>query len=65
MKQLIKSILVIMTLTTSLSSCYRVTPNAGEESVLIMQPYLFGHGGVDESPVSTGATWCVATTEHK
>ncbi len=48
-----------------LSSCYRVTPNAGEESVLIYQPYIFGHGGVDETPISTGATWCVFTTSHR
>ena len=61
----IKSILVITGLALILTSCYRVTPNGDEESVLIMKPYLFGHGGVDESPVSSGATWCAATTDHK
>ena len=49
----------------SLSSCYRVKPDAGQESVLVMQPFVFGHGGVDEQSISTGATWVVFTTDHK
>ena len=61
-----KNILVsFATLLIFLTGCYRVTPNAGEESVLIYQPYFFGHGGVDETPISTGATWCAITTDHK
>ena len=48
-----------------LTSCYRVKPDAGEESVLVYKPIIFGHGGVEEEPVSTGATWCVFTTDHK
>jgi regulator of protease activity HflC (stomatin/prohibitin superfamily) len=55
--------LLVATFVTT--SCYRVTPNAGEESVLIYKPFIFGHGGVDPTPISTGATWCVFTTEHK
>ncbi len=58
-------IISILALSLIVSSCYRVTPNAGEESVLIYKPYFFGHGGVDETPVSTGAQWCVFTTEYK
>lgn len=61
---ILKSIIAIVMITT-MTSCYRVQPNAGEESVLIMQPYLFGHGGVDDTPVSTGASWVAATTDHK
>lgn len=52
-------------LVIGFSSCYRVQPNPGEESVLVYKPYIFGHGGVDPIPVSTGAEWCVFTTEHK
>jgi len=58
-------LLILAVTILLLPSCYRVQPNAGEESVLIMQPYLFGHGGVDDTPISTGATWCVFTTNHK
>lgn len=49
----------------SLTGCYRVKPDPGQESVLVYKPYIFGHGGVDPEPVSTGAQWCVFTTEHK
>ncbi|PBQ33571.1 hypothetical protein CNR22_17920 [Sphingobacteriaceae bacterium] len=59
---LISGISLIVTL---LSSCYRVKPDAGEESVLVYKPIIFGHGGVDDTPVSTGATWVVFTTDHK
>lgn len=57
--------LIVIAFSLMLTSCYRVQPNAGEESVLIMQPYLFGHGGVDEDPISTGSSWVAATTDHK
>ena len=52
-------------LILSVSSCYRVKPDADQESVLIKKPLIFGHGGVDDTPVSTGATWCALTTDHK
>src|SRR5678809_1193229 len=52
-------------LFAAFSGCYRVQPNPGEESVLVYKPYIFGHGGVDPVPVSTGAEWCVFTTDHK
>jgi regulator of protease activity HflC (stomatin/prohibitin superfamily) len=51
--------------TLFMTGCYRVTPDAGVESVLIYKPFIFGHGGVDNNPVSTGATWCAITTFHK
>ena len=68
MKRLTKVVMLVMFLAFSLASmtsCYRVQPDAGKESVLVYKPYLFGHGGVDSEPVSTGATWCVWTTEEK
>jgi regulator of protease activity HflC (stomatin/prohibitin superfamily) len=49
----------------SLTSCYRVSPNAGVESVLVYKPYFIGHGGVDNTPVVTGSEWVAWTTEHK
>jgi regulator of protease activity HflC (stomatin/prohibitin superfamily) len=57
--------LVILSLVVFLTGCYRVKPNPGEESVLVYKPFIFGHGGVDPTPVSTGAQWCVITTDHK
>ena len=46
----------------SFSSCHSVEVGADEEAVLVMQPWIFGHGGVVESPVSTGLEWCAVTT---
>ena len=64
MKKTIQLVTVILAII-SLTSCYRVQPNAGQESVLVMQPFLFGHGGVDEQSISTGSTWVAMTTDHK
>lgn len=60
-----KNLIILLLLSVALTSCYRVQPNAGEESVLIYQPVIFGHGGVDPTPVSTGAEWCVVSTDHR
>ena len=46
----------------TLTSCHSVEVGADEEAVLVMQPWIFGHGGVDKSPVSTGLEWCAITT---
>lgn len=45
-----------------MTSCHGINPAADEEAVLVKKPWFFGHGGVDETPVSTGLTWCVFTT---
>lgn len=36
---------------------------AGHEGVLIVQPFFFGHGGVDEVPAKTGRVWIAPTTK--
>ena len=48
-----------------LSSCHSVSPGPGEEAVLIYKPWFFGHGGVAESPVGTGLTWCWWSTHSE
>lgn len=45
-----------------LTSCTMVEPNAEEEAALVMQPWFFGHGGVNKTPVSSGLTWCAWST---
>ena len=64
-KKFIFFVFTAIILVTAFTSCYRVQPDPGEESVLVYKPYIFGHGGVDPTPVSTGAQWCVFTTDHK
>jgi regulator of protease activity HflC (stomatin/prohibitin superfamily) len=59
-----KTLLVLTTVSLFLTSCYRVKPDADEESVLVSKPYFFGHGGVDPNPVSAGAEWVALTTDH-
>ena len=59
----ILSIWTVVTLSIALLSCHGVRPNAGEEAVLIYKPWFFGHGGVDQTPVQTGLTWCWWTTD--
>lgn len=38
-----------------LMGCDYVRPNAGQECVLTQQPFLFGDGGVDQTPVKAGS----------
>lgn len=59
-----KKLIIIAIALISLTSCYRVKPNGDEESVLVTKPYFFGHGGVVEEPVNSGATWVAMTTDH-
>ena len=65
MKKILQLSLFVLLLAGLTTSCYRVQPDPGVESVLVYKPYIFGHGGVDDTPVSTGSEWCVITTEHK
>ncbi len=46
-------------MTVSMTGCTVVTPDAGQEAVLIDQPYFLGHGGVRPQAVPTGRsiTW--------
>ncbi len=45
--------------------CSSVVPGPGEEAVLIRKPMIFGHGGVDRTPVKTGRTYVALTTSHE
>mgnify|MGYP001445939509 CR=1 FL=1 len=40
-----------------------VAIEAGHEGVLVEQPFIFGHGGVDPVPTTTGRIWVVPTTK--
>ena len=43
--------------------CGAVTPDAGQEAVLIHKPWFLGHGGVNESAVKAGRSWVAVTTQ--
>lgn len=55
---------LVLAISIALTSCSLVQPNPGEEDVLVYKP-IFGHGGIDETPISNGTCWVVFTTEHK
>jgi len=59
MKRTMLAIGIMALLMVVTMGCGTVKPNAGEEAVLVMQPWLFGHGGVDPTPVKTGLVWVV------
>ncbi|KRB56630.1 peptidase [Rhodanobacter sp. Root179] len=46
------------------SGCTVVSPDAGQQAVLIDKPVLFGHGGVRDQPVTTGLTYTWFSTKR-
>lgn len=54
--------LLILALALATSACSMVSPDAGQEAVLVSKPLFFGHGGVDQSPVKTGRSIVAFTT---
>lgn len=46
-------------ITSLLAGCAYVSPDAGQEAVLVAKPYIFGSGGVQPTPVHAGRqfTW--------
>jgi hypothetical protein len=60
-----RHLLLLLVLTTLLNSCFKIIDvNAGQESVLTLQPYLFGSGGVDPVAVQPGSKMIALTTSH-
>lgn len=55
-------LLALASLLIALTGCGTTSPNAGEEVVLIEQPYFFGHGGVDDAPIKTGREFIALST---
>lgn len=62
MKKQFSGMLVVLMLCLFSMGCSTASPDAGKEAVLIQKPILFGHGGVDATPVKTGLTVVALTT---
>ena len=43
--------------------CRSVAPDAGQQAVLVRKPIVFGHGGVDDTPIQTGRSYVAFTTD--
>jgi len=63
-KIILFGLLMISPLAILTSLITFVSPNAGQEAVLIHKPIFFGHGGVDETPVKTGRSIVWFTTQY-
>lgn len=58
------SIALVAMLSMTMTSCVGCTTvDADEETVLIDKPWFMGHGGVQETPVSTGLAWIWMSTD--
>lgn len=58
------SLLALMGLAFLIFGVRSAKPDAGHEVVLVHKPVLFGHGGVDPTPVKTGRTYVLWTTDR-
>lgn len=58
MRKYLFSTILALVCAMCMTSCHFVSPSAEEEAVLIDHPLIFGHGGVDSTPVETGLKWC-------
>jgi len=56
------SILILVLVYLSTIGCSYSSVDAGEEGVMTYKPWIFGHGGVDDEPIKTGAIWTVWST---
>ena len=48
----------------TLSSCSVATVNADEELVFVKKPIIFGSGGVDSEPLTSGSQWRWFSTDE-
>jgi regulator of protease activity HflC (stomatin/prohibitin superfamily) len=60
----IKRLMCVAVLAMTGTACGYAAPGAGEEIVLVKQPYVFGHGGIDPEPVRAGATIIAWSTKE-
>ena len=58
------SVLYFLLVGVIFASCTSVTPDYGQEAVLIHKPWIFGHGGVDATPVETGLAYTWPSTDY-
>ena len=55
--------IVVLIMSMFFQGCTCSHIDAGEEGVMVMKPWIFGHGGVDPTPLKTGLTYTAASTE--
>lgn len=53
----------LVMLALLIGGCSSYAPDAGHQIVLVRKPWFFGHGGIDQTPVTTGRVWTAVTTQ--
>jgi hypothetical protein len=54
---------VVTVAMAGVSGCTVAAPNAGHQAVWMEKPFFFGHGGVDQTPVTAGREYGAITSE--
>jgi hypothetical protein len=54
---------VLTAAIAGLTGCTVAAPNAGHEAVWMEKPLIFGHGGVDQTPVTAGREYGAITSD--
>ena len=63
MKKIVEKFVFGICAATLFASCSFSSVDADEEAVMIEKPWFFGHGGVDDTPITTGNKITAMTTE--
>jgi regulator of protease activity HflC (stomatin/prohibitin superfamily) len=56
-------LLLLVAAAVIASGCHAISPDAGQEAVLVKKPWVFGSGGVAPTPIKTGLSWRAASTQ--
>ncbi len=59
----VKHAALMAALLAASTGCTVISPDAGQEAVLIDKPWIFGHGGVRSKPVLPGLTYAWFSTQ--
>lgn len=58
-----KRFVMLLLIAVLFMGCHRISPDNGQEAVLISKPYLFGSGGILDTPIKTGSQFTWNSTE--
>ena len=58
-----KGMILVLSMLSIATGCKTISPDAGQEAVMVKKPWLFSHGGVDRQPIKTGLTIAALTTD--
>jgi regulator of protease activity HflC (stomatin/prohibitin superfamily) len=61
--KIILQIFSVLVLALWFTGCSPSKIDAGQEGVMVKKPWVFGHGGVDDTPLVTGLVWTAWSTE--